>query len=98
MEKNIVCPACDGAGWTENHTCDRCHGTGNVKRPMTNGDRIRAMGDEELAAMLDAFCEVAECRTADGAVCPLYDNCPYDGTIGINNNAWAVWLQQIAKD
>lgn len=38
-----------GSGRVWSETCDRCHGTGNVKRPETNADRIRAMSDEELA-------------------------------------------------
>ena len=61
--------------------------------PMTNADRIRAMSDEELAAMMDAFCEAAECRTADGAVCPFYNTCPHDGDVGIGK-MWLNWLQQ----
>ena len=66
-------------------------------KPMSNADRIRAMSDEELAAMLAAFCEASECRTACGAVCPFYDKCPHDGLAGLGR-AWEVWLQQPAEE
>lgn len=69
MTKTIVCPACDGAGWSGTKTCERCHGTGNVKRPMTNGDRIRSMTDEEIATeLLPLFEELCE----DGVPSPEY--------------------------
>lgn len=88
MTKTIACPACDGAGWTGTHTCERCHGTGTVKRPETNGDRIRAMTDEELAVWLKRWCVAAEvCQ-----MCPVMD-CPHD-----KGMTWADWLRQIAKD
>ena len=63
---------------------------------MTNADHIRSMTDEELAALLDAFCESSECRTADGAVCPFYSDCPHDENIGCNGTRgiWTDWLKQ----
>lgn len=60
MIKEVPCMDCDGKGfivkfseysvWSER--CPNCGGTGIVKVPMTNADRIRAMTDEELAAVL----------------------------------------------
>lgn len=57
MIKEVPCMDCDGKGfiakfseysvWSER--CPNCGGTGIVKVPMTNADRIRAMSDEELA-------------------------------------------------
>lgn len=56
------------------------------KAVMTNADRI----NEELAAILEAFCNVSECRRAEnGAVCPFYANCPNDTFRG----NWPDWLQ-----
>ena len=57
MIKEVPCMECDGKGfiakfgeysvWSER--CPNCGGTGIVKVPVTNADRIRAMSDEELA-------------------------------------------------
>lgn len=62
MKKQIACPECKGKGYitvmtgdrndycgTNNITCQLCYGTGMQMADMTNGDRIRAMTDEELA-------------------------------------------------
>ena len=61
MIKEVPCMECDGKGfiakfgeysvWSER--CPNCGGTGIVKVPMTNADRIRAMSDEELAKWLE---------------------------------------------
>ena len=60
MIKEVPCMDCDGKGfiaifseysvWSER--CQNCGGTGIVKVPMTNADRIRAMTDEELAEFI----------------------------------------------
>ena len=60
MIKEVPCMDCDGKGfiakfseysvWSER--CPNCGGTGIVKVPMTNADRIRAMTDEELAEFI----------------------------------------------
>ena len=60
MIKEVPCMECDGKGfiakfgehsvWSER--CPNCGGTGIVKIPMTNADRIRAMSDEELATFI----------------------------------------------
>lgn len=62
MIKEVPCMDCDGKGfiakfseysvWSER--CPNCGGTGIVKVPMTNSDRVRAMSDEELAVFLCA--------------------------------------------
>jgi hypothetical protein len=54
MEKNHICKKCGGiAGWDsyyQSWICTRC---GDVERkPITNGDRIRSMTDEELAEFI----------------------------------------------
>ena len=41
---------------------------------MTNGDRIRAMSDSELAAFL---CNISSC---DIEKCPAYEHCSYGHT------------------
>lgn len=62
--------------------------------PKTNGDHIRSMTDEELAAFLDAFCDSSECRAENGAVCPLYASCAsYEKGFD-----WNVWLKQPYKE
>ena len=58
--KEVPCMECNGKGfiakfgeysvWSER--CPNCGGTGIVKVPMTNADRIRAMSDEELAEFI----------------------------------------------
>lgn len=60
MIKEVPCMECDGKGfvakfgehsvWSER--CPNCGGTGIVKIPMTNADRIRAMSDEELSEFI----------------------------------------------
>lgn len=72
---------------------DNCHFFGGcdyeVEQP-TNGDRIRAMTDEELALWLDRWCRAAD----DCVVCPLSDNCP-QGQVGVTT---LDWLKQPAEE
>jgi hypothetical protein len=56
--------------------------------PMTNGDRIRAMTDEELALWVDKWCRASE----NCIICPL-DFCPSDRGL-----SWLDWLKQPAKE
>ena len=69
MIKEVPCMDCDGKGfiaifseysvWSER--CPNCGGTGIVKVPMTNADRIRDMSDEEMATeLLPLFEELCE--------------------------------------
>ena len=55
----IPCPVCEGHGYTNwkkvdgiARTCEYCSGRGYMPAPKTNGDRIRAMKDEELAEVI----------------------------------------------
>lgn len=54
MEENHICKKCGGiAGWDsyfQSWVCTRCGD--EEPKPITNGDRIRAMSDEELADYL----------------------------------------------
>ena len=66
MIKEVPCMECEGRGfitkfgeyfvWSER--CPNCGGTGIVKVPMTNSDRVRAMSDEELSEWL---CQALDC-------------------------------------
>ena len=59
--------------------------------PMTNGDRIRAMSDEELAVWLCDLFSVDTCYTH----CPGCDSCNDAGGL---SNGLKKWLQQPAKE
>lgn len=106
MIKEVPCMECDGKGfiakfgeysvWSER--CPNCGGTGIVKVPMTNADRIRAMSDEELAVFLDGFtCNCIDCRDNDGKneSCPIYNRqrCRYCEPKDIMD-----WLQSPTKE
>ncbi len=100
MTKEIPCPVCEGRGFVNwcnsttegscqagSKTCQHCNGSGIREVPMTNGDRIRAMTDEELSAFFGrlGFCNIIPrkyCRTQK--VCSL--RC-------VTN-----WLKQPAKE
>ena len=64
------------------------------KPPKTNADHIRSMTDEELAALLDRFCDAAKCRAENGSVCPFYSDCASDHA----ECDWKVWLKQPYKE
>ena len=65
MIKEVPCMDCGGKGFIARYSeysawsgrCPNCGGTGIVKVPMTNSDRVRAMSDEELAAFLANPCQ-----------------------------------------
>ena len=66
--------------------------------PQTNGDRIRAMSDKELAVFLDGFtCNCIDCRDNDGKneSCPIYNRqrCRYCEPKDIMD-----WLQSPTKE
>lgn len=57
MKKTIICPQCGGHGfntkrnnyiiWSER--CAQCNGTGEIEVPITNGDALRSMSDEDIS-------------------------------------------------
>lgn len=64
-------------------------------KPMTNGDRIRAMSDEELVVFLDKFsARCMECNEEEGVPedCPIYKAGHYCHPKDIMN-----WLKQPAE-
>lgn len=92
----MKCPECNGSGETiyfveidrdENSAtvekrkgiCRMCNGSG--EKPFTNGDRIRAMSDEELAIYFS------------GMICDINEGVEYHE----NPNTWLEWLQQPAE-
>ena len=75
------------AAFTDGSLCDQFNEQA-LNQPVTNADRIRAMSDEELAALLirdlcdEVFCVEANCKWAE---------CPDDCT-----DAALRWLRQPA--
>lgn len=63
------------------------------KRKQTNADRIRAMSDEELAKILNAFTEYfSECnRSADEVDCK---DCELNNLCQLHEGKAIEWLQQ----
>lgn len=102
MIKEVPCMECDGKGfiakfgeysvWSER--CPNCGGTGTVKVPMTNADRIRAMSDEELAEQLVIAVNGLQ-------PCTLYYSIPTERTFLTEAEAVRItleWLQQPAEE
>ena len=60
-------------------------------KPQTNADRIRAMSDESVAAVLKTLCTaIIDCMG-----CPLYRfGCPRNNDL----NDWIKWIQQPAEE
>ena len=108
----MVCPECNGTGETvyfvevdrdENSvTCEKKKGIcrtcmGSGKKPMTNGDRIRAMSDKELAWFLaERYAKESVLRLRDSGCEPtatqikvLTEQLYY---------TWVRWLQQPVED
>ena len=93
MKKNIACPTCKGNGYITvmtgrrgdycgvmNEPCSECDGTGLNLVDMTNADRIRAMSDEELAAVI---------------ICPKENGAQIDACVGQSCMECSLeWLQQ----
>lgn len=94
--KFIDCPDCGGHGFitqlNENGQtsvwCMKCQGTGSIAVPMTNGDRVRGMSDEKLAALLCGFV------SGDCCDCIAYEMCDMCGR---EANGLVKWLQQPAE-
>lgn len=98
--KKVFCPNCNGKGYNviitgdrndycgvTNRLCPDCDGTGMISVPMTNGERIRAMSDEELA---DFY--VASLR------CPPGKNVGRCEIVGVCKDCWFEWLKQAAEE
>ena len=96
MERNHICKKCGGiAGWDsyfQSWICTRC---GDFERkPITNGDRIRAMNDEKLAEFLQKNRGGCRALTTESYVCDFY-------TEDLNtdcNACWLDWLKQEGKN
>lgn len=97
MIKEVPCMDCDGKGfiaifseysvWSER--CPNCGGTGIVKVPMTNADRIRDMSDEELAKFIAPPCQCEVRPKRDG-----FRECGNDLCL----QYLLKWLQQPAEE
>ena len=62
MANCVLCTEFDNCPWRSDPDA-MC--SAFKQRPMTNGDRIRAMSDEELAELIaDDWCEVIYCPEA----------------------------------
>lgn len=98
MIKEVPCMECDGKGfiakfeeysvWSER--CPNCGGTGTVKVPMTNADRIRAMSDDELAKFISIQSD--DCLCSDNSKCDYH--CGGDSCLKVLLD----WLQQPAEE
>lgn len=62
----------------------------NEQKPMTNGDRIRAMTDEALAGILYSVCVRSSCGG-----CPIAQFC--DGIFRIADD-WLDWLRSPVEE
>ena len=97
MIKEVPCMDCDGKGfiakfseysvWLER--CPNCGGTGIVKVPVSNADRIRAMSDEELAKFIATPCQCEVRPKRDG-----FRECGNDLCL----KYLLKWLQQPAEE
>lgn len=102
--KLVICEKCRGTGhvnggnensaWSK--TCEDCHGIGFFRVPMTNADRIRAMSDDGLAKILNAFTAYfEECNRSisdtDCHDCELCELC------GLGEGKAIDWLKQPAE-
>lgn len=98
---NAVCPNCNGKGYNvimtgdrndycgvANSPCPDCGGKGKISVPMTNGDRIRAMSDEELAYNFEYSTICGRIQNSNPEWC---------GTNGECRNCVLRWLKQPAE-
>ena len=101
MENRQLCSKCGGIGVVyhvkkitdgyrgEVDACPVCRGTGSVPVAITNGDRIRAMSDKELAEFLANPCQCDIDPAKDG-----YRECGNDLCLKYIRD----WLQQPAEE
>lgn len=74
-----TCVSCKHAGRpTYKSPCSECHGYSEYEAVeiRTNGDRIRAMSNEELASFLQSLAFERETPWADPFARKFCDNCP----------------------
>ena len=73
--------------------CEACSEYTERNKPTTNGDRIRAMSDEELAVW--GMYDLGTCPTFD-----KHQTCPKCGVCSAQEieQCWLNWLNQEAKD
>ena len=109
MENRQLCPKCGGIGVVyhvekitdgyrgEVDACPVCRGTGSVPVAITNGDRIRAMSDEELA--------IEMCQRSISTICDIVcqGGCKAIATLNKTGNEACreiimKWLQQPAEE
>lgn len=111
MMKQTVCPNCGGLLRAESHgwICQKCRGFISLQDgkfyeyvekpflpPMTNADRIRAMSDEELAKILNAFTEYfQECNRSIADV--NCEDCELNELCSLGEGKALKWLQQPAE-
>lgn len=110
MKKQTACPVCRGRGTitvitgnrndicgVKNETCISCGGTGMNMENVTNADHIRAMSDEELAKVLNAFTAYfEECnRSIEEVGC---EGCELNELCELHEGKALDWLQQPVKE
>lgn len=108
MYKEVPCQECMGSGfiarfgensvWSER--CEICGGSGIIKEPMTNADRIRAMSDEGLAIVLVKYCGTETRTTRFGGhehifYGPNGEKCE---TKAEAVGRWEIWIKQPAEE
>lgn len=67
--------------------CERENDVQQIPPVKTNGDRIRAMTDEEIVAFID---RITEC-CSDGWMC---DECPLRDAGGCSNKDLLAWMKK----
>ena len=93
------CPKCGGTIWRlgkgeHPYYCNNCKARfteSEVTVPPTNGDRIRAMTDDELADFLSKSRGGCRALTTESYVCDYY----YDDNLNTDcHKCWLDWLNQ----
>ena len=102
MPKNVMCKKCNNL---EGEWCELVVDSPDPDlkrdcqyfRERTNADRIRAMTDEELAVILNAFSEYFdECNRSSSEIdC---NDCELNEICGLHDGESLEWLRQPAKE
>ena len=102
VTNGMVCPKCGSTNTHDNWSCPddhglwidhnwRCRDCGwddSKKKPMTNGDKIRAMSDDELATWWSKYADCDNCR--------IWKDCELSDTSNCRE-ALLHWLKREAK-